>query len=639
MVAKSCAEYAAKYGVYRDGIVSIDRDGPAWEPDFVVYCADMEVDGGKNAAESWSCRTALAPEASRRRDPTAEYLFATPISSCFVFANRSLDFGDVWCASANGCVQPHADTAHCGGCDIACRAGETCTFSGCGCPEGGQAWCASTGTCTDTRYNANHCGVCDKKCRTGEVCSNGTCTCSNAGEKWCAAAGTCVDTRSSSAHCGECDRACAAQTHCESGSCTCDQAGLSLCGSSCVDLQTDENHCNGCNNACGGSFQCLGGACRCPDPLLGAEVRLTDDAIVDNEPAAAWDGTHVALAYVHGDRFGSVANVMFALLNPDGTSALAPVPLTSFDPSGTAGVKSEPSIAWTGSEYAVAWTEYVPTATPPTFAYMAMLQRLSAAGSPIGSPVGMVGDASGYVWNPRVTWSQPYGGYAIMTVTTGNTLRFQRRGPLGTTSETPNDLGITGVPNTFIALPAGGWGVSASNGPGCMLIPINADGSRTLPVSNITGESGCDLVWDGTTYAMSWAARGTTNNGEVWINRSQQRNAPTRVVSLNVPNVFRTIDSTQLAVGPGSTLTVAYNLAATSAGFGLQLSRLSFPASIFSPLTPITNPSTVLGADTIPSGQKFRIVRTGNNLLAIWVDNRWGVRELYARPIDLGGCP
>ena len=550
------------------------------------------------------------------------------------------NFGDIWCASANRCVKPYADSAHCGGCDIACRASETCTFSGCGCPEGGQAWCASAGSCVDTRYNPNHCGGCDKKCRTGEVCSNGACTCLNPPEKWCAAAGTCVDTSSSSAHCGDCDRACPAQTHCGSGACTCDQAGLSLCGSSCVDLQTDENHCNTCDNACSGNFQCMGGACRCPDPLLGAEVRLTNDSIVDNEPAVAWDGTHVALAYIHGDRFADGANVMFALLNPDGTYALAPVPLTSFNPSGTAGVVSEPSIAWTGSEYAVAWAQHVPAATPPAFAYTAMLQRVSAAGSPIGAPVSMVGDGAGYVGsNPRVTWSQPYGGYAIMTVTTGNTLRFQRRGPLGTTEETPNDLGITGVPNTFIALPGGGWGVAASNGPGCMLIQINADGSRTQPVSNVTGESGCDLVWDGTTYAMSWAARGTTTNGEVWINRGQQRNAPTRVVSLNVPNVFRPIDYTRLAVGPGSTLTVAYNLAATTAGFGLQLSRFSLPASIFSPLTPITNTSTVLASDNIPVREKFRVVGTGNNLLAIWVDNRWGERELYARPIDLRGCP
>jgi hypothetical protein len=595
-------------------------------------------------------------------------------------------YGESWCSSTNGCVQTQSDNAHCGGCDIACRTGESCVYGSCTCPASGQAWCPSAGTCVDTRGSVNHCGGCDVKCRTGEVCTNGTCACLNANEKWCSAAGTCVDTSSSNAHCGDCnnacrsgetcqggycrcpgfydqwcasagtcvdtasderhctgcDLACPAQTHCTFSGCACDQAGLSLCGSSCVDLQTNKNNCNSCGNACSGSLQCIGGACRCPDPLLGAEVRLTTNAITDSEPAARWDGTHAGVAFLRGDRpngYEYRSNVVFTLLNADGTSAHAEVPLTSFDPSGTDGVATAPSIAWTGSEYAIVWSEY--TYTTQAASYTLVLQRVSPAGSLIGSKVVLLSET--YLEdgaNPLITWSSTYGGYAIVTSRNNGYVRFQRRGALGTTNEPPNIVNLYGIASSFFALPAGGWGIGMSHS-NCTLIRINADGSRTLPITTIaqTSQFACDTVWDGTTFATSWGTLNYAGSGDLWINRGEQTNNPYKAGSVNIPAIVYPLDATALVVGPGSTLNLAYEQAASSSGFALKLARFAVPAGTGSALTPITGAVNVLASDTIPSGDNFRIISTGNNLLALWVDNRWGAREIYARPIDLRGCP
>ena len=75
--------------------------------------------------------------------------------------------------------------------------------------------------CVDPMTNTAHCGMCDHACAATESCTAGACrpvvTCAT-GETLCA--GTCVTTATDDAHCGMCGRACAATERCVASVCT-----------------------------------------------------------------------------------------------------------------------------------------------------------------------------------------------------------------------------------------------------------------------------------------------------------------------------------------------------------------------------------------------------------------------------------
>ncbi len=111
-------------------------------------------------------------------------------------------------------------------------------------------------------------------------------------------------------------------------------------------------------------MQCIDSECRCPDPIVAAPVRLTDSSSNSTRPRAAWNGTHVAVAYFDGtDNYltssGRNGNVYVALLHPDATRAVArDIPVTTFDLAGTERtgyVRYPADIVWTGIEFGVVW--------------------------------------------------------------------------------------------------------------------------------------------------------------------------------------------------------------------------------------------------------------------------------------------
>lgn len=163
------------------------------------------------------------------------------------------------------CVDTRTDNRHCGGCNLACAAGQTCVDGSCvlTCPAG-QTPCE--GGCYDLQTSADHCGSCDNACADGEVCTGGTCDdfCPT-GQTDCD--GGCFDLQRSTQHCGGCGNACGAGEVCVVGSCavSCPD-GQDACDGSCHDLQTDRMHCGTCNNACGTGEVCAGGSCAttCP---------------------------------------------------------------------------------------------------------------------------------------------------------------------------------------------------------------------------------------------------------------------------------------------------------------------------------------------------------------------------------------
>ncbi|HZO12561.1 MAG TPA: fibrinogen-like YCDxxxxGGGW domain-containing protein, partial [Polyangiaceae bacterium] len=70
------------------------------------------------------------------------------------------------------CVDTLTDAAHCGECDAACEAGETCDNGTCELCTDTMTIC--TGACVDTMVDPNHCGGCDMPC-VGQLCVAGSC--------------------------------------------------------------------------------------------------------------------------------------------------------------------------------------------------------------------------------------------------------------------------------------------------------------------------------------------------------------------------------------------------------------------------------------------------------------------------------
>ena len=127
------------------------------------------------------------------------------------------------------------------------------------CPRG-RARCG--GDCVELREDPMHCGGCGIACDAGEVCSEGACVpACPAGMAPCD--GQCVHLDRDWDHCGACGNPCPAGEMCASGECVaaCPQ-GMEACERSCVDLRADRENCGACGEACAPGMLCTGGELR-----------------------------------------------------------------------------------------------------------------------------------------------------------------------------------------------------------------------------------------------------------------------------------------------------------------------------------------------------------------------------------------
>lgn len=181
------------------------------------------------------------------------------------------------------CVELSTDEANCGGCNIRCGTGQTCTGGFCQTPCGG-AMCSPGQTCCsnacfDAQSDPTHCGGCGTACTGGPngspACRAGVCatTCFR-GFFDCNGlpADGCESTLNTNTDCGACGVACGGGTTCTNGMCVpggCNggpscAAGRTCCGAACADLASDAANCGSCARACrfaNATSTCTAGAC------------------------------------------------------------------------------------------------------------------------------------------------------------------------------------------------------------------------------------------------------------------------------------------------------------------------------------------------------------------------------------------
>jgi hypothetical protein len=182
------------------------------------------------------------------------------------------------------------DPQNCGGCGIACSAGQVCVYGRCedaltcGPTDNGRSCQLDAGTggicclgsCVDPNGNdPDNCGGCNVRCPQGLGCQGGICmgsssfTCGN--EAPCPEGYTCNLDRFTPL-CGP--------TSCAAGSdgTSCLAAGglgqLECCDGACIDTSSDAANCGACGLACEAGDTCVSGSClfqACPVTLNGCQ--------------------------------------------------------------------------------------------------------------------------------------------------------------------------------------------------------------------------------------------------------------------------------------------------------------------------------------------------------------------------------
>lgn len=387
----------------------------------------------------------------------------------------------------------------------------------------------------------------------------------------------------------------------------------------------------------------MAGQCRCQNPSVGTAVRLTDNPLVDTAAVAAWDGTHVGVAYFRQIAAnGTYYNLRFALLNPDGT-LFKDMALTNYldgevkaagvsSSGGSTATDDRPAVVWNGSEYGVLWRDY-DSAMPNANWYSMKLVRISAAGVPSAVVTVLPGAEVQSSYGPSIAWSVPYGGYIISGFDNNfsEPRAFIRRvGALGTALESRNGYGNYHCRHSSLAVsPLGAASVSCDSPSGAVGF-FNPDGSRTrepvtLTSSFISDET--ETVWDGTKFGTMYMS----DSGWIRLN-PDGRTAPTPWIEL-LPydsNAGRTSFSTAWL---GASLALATVQKST-----YQLRRFAIPDDPNGSAKGLHDPITVVSTANVIN--RPEVVAAGaSKLLAIWQDDRWGATgELYAAPVDLKGC-
>jgi hypothetical protein len=558
--------------------------------------------------------------------------------------------GKCYCSSGQTacgttCIDTLRDRLNCGTCGHACRNGESCSYGTCTCPIG-KTYCAEAGACVDLRGDASHCGTCGHACAPTQTCYASTCSCPVGGQLFCSSQNKCTDVQSNNLHCGTCDHACPAATECRSATCTCTEAGRTLCGDACLDLNADNGHCGSCTTACDAGLSCQTGKCRCPSPSLAGEFRLTTTSSA--KPAVAWNGTHLGVAYYDGlvdGSFPPAGNVKFALLNPDGTRALAQdLALTSYPVNGINKVITNPDITWNGSEWAIVWTARTSRSGGSSLFSDTFVQRLAEDGTPLAAAVNVTMLTGGIDGQhaKSIAFSAAGGSYAVASYALyGYAIEFQRLGPTAAAPEPINRIpvSINSYPGSqlrpALAVSASGtWGILGNDNGLTHFVELNADGSRTMTpvaVDTSAGAGDPDLAFDGTTWVGAWAS--ARSGPSVVVARGNA--LETRLV---VPS-SDAASSARLAI-VGNSVVVGWQRSEAAKAWSLKFARYRLPPATGQALVPLSDMASLTDAGTVgPDGNAFTMAAPSTNgFITLWTDTRWGPANLYGRTADVRLC-
>ncbi len=347
---------------------------------------------------------------------------------------------------------------------------------------------------------------------------------------------------------------------------------------------------------------------------MTSNARLTFAAGESGYCSVAWSGSELGVAW-HDERDGNF-EIYFGRVAPDGTRVGTDARITS-----AGGESWEPSIAWSGSEYGVAWSDV------RDVNYEIYFTRISGTGVEQGSDV-RVTNAIWYSLSPSMAWSGSQYGIAWVDSRDGNNeIYFARMSASGAKqgadTRITNASGDSTVPS--IAWSGSEYGVSwydsRETDTEIYFARISAGGAKLGSDVKVTGymraSEAPSIVWTGSEYGIAWSdARDL--NPEIYFVRLSGAGVE---VGLETRITFSTGDSMVPALAwTGSEYVVAWHdiRDANNEVYFASFSATGLKSGLDKRLT------TADGDSVHPA-----IAWTGSELGLLWHDARDGNYEVY----------
>jgi len=283
------------------------------------------------------------------------------------------------------------------------------------------------------------------------------------------------------------------------------------------------------------------------------------------------------------------------------------------------------SIAWNGSEWALAWGS-------GGFLYT---MRIAADGTTL-STAALRGLTTAYSF-VRLTWSSTLGWVAVGGFSFSPNVIFVALGVDASTPSAPISLGVaSGLGADIAAAPDGSLLMIHTYHPsGWVAQPINADGSVTAGATPIVPGTNSlrGLAWDGRTYVAALTST-TGSTTDIAVLRG-----PTLASRLAVRRQTGATNAADLAVRDRRLVLSWPYAPADGIPRDLWTARLLSPDAVAGAPTILSPPMVVSSATTVEAATGVSVAYVDDDHVHYgWTDTRWGLGEVYTMSASLGTC-
>lgn len=354
-----------------------------------------------------------------------------------------------------------------------------------------------------------------------------------------------------------------------------------------------------------------------------SDVRVTSCCERSETPSIAWSGSEFALSWT--EFIGSDMEIYFTRIDHTGSRTGTDLNVTAHTDN-----SDWSNLVWTGSEYGLAWHDTRHTDTEVYFV------RVSAAGSKVGTET-RVSTTSNDSLYPRMAWTGSTFGVTWEEHTMYTSVRFALLDADGT--KIGSDTGVAGGSYTCnrpsLAWTGSEFGVAWNDGRlgthEIFLARLNPDGTEIGSESNITADDGqysqaVSLAWTGSEFGYTWMDQ-RHGDWEIYFGRA----TPTG-----------TMIGSDVRISNASGVSSESHIIWNGAEYGIVWSdnRISMNSEIY--FVQISGAGTMIGGENritnYTSGSQMpRIAWTGSVYGLTWKDYRTSNYEVFFNVID--PCP
>jgi hypothetical protein len=236
---------------------------------------------------------------------------------------------------------------------------------------------------------------------------------------------------------------------------------------------------------------------------LGGDVRITTNTDDSEETSIAWSGSEFGLVWCD-DRDGNL-ELFFTRVSSGGSELITDVQLTS---TPSPGATYEPSIAWTGSQYGVSWSDrrdgnheiYFVRVTPGGSKVGTELRVTNDTFNSLDPSLAWTGSGFGVVWNDRRDGNQEI-YLALISAggsKTSSDIRITNDGAMSFWPDavwTGSEFGVA-------------WMDTRDGDEEVFLALVEADGTKRSTDLQITNNSSSknvpEMAWGGSEFGIAW---------------------------------------------------------------------------------------------------------------------------------------